>query len=192
MTSRPRAGSCDEPPTKLKLRVGGPGSKGSGHTRRRDRREKQPAGAVRGPGGVEERVRRAVHRDDAQRRRLPVLGHNVREGAARAEASDGAVLPAIVKPPVEPSPAHQRSAQVAGRRRRAAASTLKPIRVGGIGGGATAVPVGRGGAGRGRERLVACSKAAMASSQLVRLSSGSHVSPAASRPVQRTSTYGRP
>ena len=35
------------------------------------------------------------------------------EGAARAKASDGASLPAIVGSPVEHSPAHQRSAQVA-------------------------------------------------------------------------------
>ena len=35
-TSRPRAGSCDEPPTKLKLGAGGPGTKG--------RREKQSPG----------------------------------------------------------------------------------------------------------------------------------------------------
>ena len=45
-----------------------------------------------------------------------------------------------------------------------------------------------GGARRGSGRPVACSKAAIAASQLVRLSSGSHVSPAVSRPVQRTST----
>ena len=106
LTSRPGgAGSCDG-------RVGGPGSKGAGHTRRRGRPEKHPAGAV--GDGVEERVRRA-----AQRRRLPVVGHHrdVREGAARAEASDGAALPAIVGPPVEHSPAHQRSTHVTGRRR---------------------------------------------------------------------------
>ena len=42
-----------------------------------------------------------------------------------------------------------------------------------------------GGGGRGSERPVAYSKAAMAASQLVRLSSGSHVSLAASRLVQR-------
>ena len=43
----------------------------------------------------------------------------MREGAARAEASDGAALPAIVTvgPPVKHGPAHHRSAQVAGRRR---------------------------------------------------------------------------
>ena len=45
-----RRGSCDEPPTKLKLGAGGPG--GPGHTRRRGRREQHPAGAV--GGGVEQ------------------------------------------------------------------------------------------------------------------------------------------
>ena len=92
------------------LGPGGPGSKGPGHTRRRGRREKHPAGAV--GGGAEQRVRRA-----AQRRRLPGVCHHVQEGAARAEASDGSALPAVVGPPVDHGPAHQRSAQVAGRRR---------------------------------------------------------------------------
>ena len=64
---------------------------------------------------------------------------------------------------------------------------MKPV--GGIGSGAMAVPIGGGGAGQGRERSIACSKAAMASSQLVMLSSGFHVLPAASRPVQSTRTY---
>ena len=66
-------------------------------------------------------------------------------------------------------------------------STVKPV--GRIGGGAMAVPVDGGGAGPGRERSVACSKAAMSSSQLVMLSSGFHVLPAASRPVQSIRTY---
>ena len=70
------------------LGSGGPGSrsKGPGDTRPRGLQEKHPAGAV--GGCVEEHVRRA-----AQRRRLPVVGHHVREGAARAEASDSAALP---------------------------------------------------------------------------------------------------
>jgi hypothetical protein len=51
---------------------------------------------------------------------------------------------------------------------------------------------GGGAPGQGRERLVARSKAALASAQLVRLSSGSHVSPNALRSTQRTRTQGRP
>ena len=48
------------------------------------------------------------------------MGHHVREGAARAEAGDGAALSAVVGSPgpVEHSPAHQRRAQVARRRYR--------------------------------------------------------------------------
>ena len=99
------------------LGSGGPGSrsKGPGDTRPRGLQEKHPAGAV--GGCVEEHVRRA-----AQRRRLPVVGHHVREGAARAEASDSAALPGSASHcrttvPVEHSPAHQRSAQGAGRER---------------------------------------------------------------------------
>ena len=41
----------------------------------------------------------------------------MREGAARAEAGDSSALPAVVGPPVEHRPAHQRGTQVAGRRR---------------------------------------------------------------------------
>ena len=73
---------------------------------------------------------------------------------------------------------------------------LKPV--GGIGSGVTAVLVRVGGCGAGQGtgtgngRPVTGSKAAMASSQLLRLSSGSQMSPAASKPVQRTSMYGRP
>ena len=72
-----------------------------------------------------------------------------------------------------------------------AASTVKPAGgIGGIGGGAPAARASGcgGGVGRGSERPVACSNAALAASQLVRLWSGSHVSPAALRPVQRAST----
>ena len=91
------------PPTKLKLRVkGGQGSKGPGYTSSRGRLEKHSAGAVE--AGVEERVCCA-----AQRQRLSVVGHHVREGAPRTEASDSAALPAIIRPPVEHSPAQQRS-----------------------------------------------------------------------------------
>ena len=47
--SWPRAGSCDEPPTKLKFRVGGrhmgPGSKGPGLARALARRATPDAGA---------------------------------------------------------------------------------------------------------------------------------------------------
>jgi hypothetical protein len=78
--------------------------------------------------------------------------------------------------------------------RGGAASTAKPTGASGAGhyaGTAAARPGGAGG-GRGRVRPVARSKAEMASSQLVRLSSGSHVSPEASQPAQRTSTWGRP
>ena len=107
LTSRPGAVTSLRPNSNLGS--GGPGSKGPGHTRRLGRREKHPSGAV--GGGVEERARLA-----AQRRRLPVVGHHMREGAARAGADDGAVLPAVVGPPVEHSPAHQRIAQVAGLR----------------------------------------------------------------------------
>ena len=56
-------------------------------------------------------------------------------------------------------------------------------------GGAAAAAAGGGGAQQGRERPRW--KAAMASSQLVRLSSGSHVSLNASRPAQRISTWDR-
>ena len=66
---------------------------------------------------------------------------------------------------------------------------MKPA--GGISGGAAA-PARGGGARRGRERPVARSKAATASSQLVGLSSGSRVSPDASCPAQRTSLVRRP
>ena len=92
------------------LPPGGQGPRGPGHTLCRGRREKRLGEAV--GGGIEQRVRRA-----AQRRRLPGVGHHVREGAARAEAGDDAALPAVVGPPVEHSPSHQRGAQVAGRRR---------------------------------------------------------------------------
>ena len=43
---------------------------------------------------------------------MPGVGHHVREGPARTKASDGSALPAIVGPPVEHRPAHQRSAQL--------------------------------------------------------------------------------
>ena len=46
--------------------------------------------------GVEQRFHRA-----AQRRRLPSVNDRVREGAARAEASDGAALPTVVGPTEE-------------------------------------------------------------------------------------------
>ena len=41
----------------------------------------------------------------------------MREGATRAEAGDGSALPAVIGPPVDNRPAHQRSAQVSGRPR---------------------------------------------------------------------------
>ena len=105
----------------------------------------------------------------------------MQEGVARVGASDGAALPAIVGPPVEPSPAHQRSAQV-GRRRLDLEACRRDPPPGRVGGGASVGGGAPGGGGSDR-------KAAMVSSQLVRLSSGSHVLPAASKPVQRTSTY---
>ena len=164
------------------LPPGGQGPRGPGYALCRGRREKCSGEAV--GGGVEHRVRRA-----AQRRRLPGVGHHVREGTARVEAGDDAALPAVVGPPVKHSPSRQRGAQVAGWRRL----DLKPVV--GIGGGGPAGP--KSGAGRGRGRPVACSKTAMAASgsQWVRfkLSSGSRVWPAASRPVQPPiSTYTRP
>ena len=74
------------------------------------------------------------------------------------------------------------------RSRGGAASTVKPA--GGIGEGGPAAPAsGGGGLGGAGERAACCSKAVM---QSARLSSGSRVSPAASRPVQRTSMYGGP
>ena len=114
LTPRPRAGIVTSHRPNSNSGSGGPGSKGPSRTRRRGWREQHPAGAVTVGGGVEGHVRRA-----AQRRRLPVVGHHVREGTAGAEASDGAALPAIVGPPVEHrhSPARRRSTQVAGRRR---------------------------------------------------------------------------
>ena len=103
LTSLPGVGSSDKPQTKLKLRVkGGQGLKGPGYTSSRGRLEKHSSEAVE--AGVEERVSSAT-----QRQRLSVVGHHVREGAVWAEASDGAALPAINRPPVEHSPAHQRS-----------------------------------------------------------------------------------
>jgi hypothetical protein len=49
-----------------------------------------------------------------QRRRLPGVGHHVRERRTRAEAGDGhgAALPAIVRPPVEQLAVHKRRAKV--------------------------------------------------------------------------------
>ena len=141
-----------------------------------------PPGPARGTlsgGGVEECLRRA-----AQRRSLPGVGHHVREGAAR-RGGRRCLRRAASRRMATTSPAHHRSAQVAGRRLldREACRRDRRWRDGGAGPPA----VSGGGAGRGRERPVACSKAAMAPSRLVRLSSGSRVLPAASRPVQRTS-----
>ena len=83
---------------------GGPGSKGPDHTRRRGRERS----TQREP---QEAASRSV---SAVRRRLQVVGHHVREGAARTKASDGAALPAIVGPPVEHNPAHYGSARSPG------------------------------------------------------------------------------
>ena len=77
------------PQTRGPLVAGAGENPGERSIRRRGRREAHAAGA--GGGGVEERVRRA-----AQRRRLPGVGHHVREGAARAE-------------PAQPSSGHQQS-----------------------------------------------------------------------------------
>ena len=105
LTSQLLAGSCYEPPTKLKLGVGGPGAEGPG--------PHPPRGLAReAPSGSRRRRHRAAVRLAAKRRRLP----GVREGASRAEAGDGAALQAVVGPPVEHRPALQLGAQVAGRR----------------------------------------------------------------------------
>jgi hypothetical protein len=77
--------------------------------------EQHPADTV--GGSVEQRVRSA-----AQGRCLPRVCHHVREGAAGAEARDGAALPPVRLPPVEEPPAHERRSKVARRR----ASTEKP------------------------------------------------------------------
>jgi hypothetical protein len=82
-----------------------------------------------------QRVRRA-----AQRRRLPGVGHRVLERGARAEAGDGAALPAIVRPPVEQLAAHERCAKV----RRGCCIDCESCRREGRGGGA------------GGERLARC------------------------------------
>ncbi len=102
-----RHASCYEPLTKLKVMAGGTGPQDDPCGRGRG--EEHPTGAVR--SGIEQRVRRA-----AQRRRLPGVSHNMREGAARAETRQGAALPALVRPPVEQRPPHQRCPQVSGRR----------------------------------------------------------------------------
>ena len=85
-----RAESCDAPPTKFKLAEARPGGRG----RRRACRPRprpmptHPAGAI-GSGSL-----------TAQHGRLPNVGHHVlKEGTARAEASDGAALTAVVGPP---------------------------------------------------------------------------------------------
>ena len=101
------------------------------------------------------------------------------ENAPRGQGR--ATVPPVLGPPVEDRAPHERRSKVA-RRRQVHGETT-----GGIGGGAAAA-AGGGGARRGREQPVARSKAATASSQFVRLSSGSHVSPDASCPAQRTST----
>ena len=93
------------------------------------------------------------------------------------------MLPAVFGPPVESFP--QRSAQIAGRchLNREACRRDRQWRDGDAGERRRS----RRWAGEGA--TVACSVAA---SQLVRLSSGFNMSPAECRPVQRTSTYGRP
>ena len=112
--ARARRGSFDEPPTKLKFWIWGARAWGRRSratpavTRRPSCREKHPVGAV--GGGVEQLVRRA-----AQRRRLPGVGHHMQAGAVRAEDGYYPALPVVAGPPVEHSPAHTRSAQVAGR-----------------------------------------------------------------------------
>ena len=116
-------------------------------------------------GSVEQRVCRA-----AQRCHLPGVRHHagVQERAAGAEACDGAALPPVLGPPVEDRPPHELRSKIFGGVR----STVTPA--GGSGGDPAAAAAG-GGARRGRELPVAHSKAAMASSQLVRLTSCSHV-----------------
>ena len=101
----------------------------------------------------------------------------MREGAARAEAGDGAALPAVVGPCQDSSIAQScPPAQCTGRR----AASPRPchreacLRDRRCGAGPP-VSCGGGDAGRGSERQVACSKLAMANSHPVRLSSGSRV-----------------
>ena len=178
----------NKPPTELKLRVLGRGSRaraglgpwveGPG--------PHPPPGPVRAaPSGSRRRQRRVAC---PPCRAAPTLAGCRSPRARRRRAGRGERRCfAVVGPPVLVEQVLPTSA--APRLPCGAASTVKPV--GGRGGGATAVPgSGGGGAGRRRERPVACSKAAMAASQWVRWSSGSHVSPAASRPVRRTG--GRP
>jgi hypothetical protein len=142
-------------------------------------------------GGVEQRVRRA-----AQRRplRLPGVGHHGRERAARAEASDGAAPPSIVRPPVEHLQAH-------GRRPRQGCSFGSRV----DGEPCRRQRLRRGGRGGGRRQcgprqrqvggLFEGDKGRLAVGQpLQRRTSSSHVPPYGSRPgpAQRTSTCRRP
>ena len=111
--------NCEELQTKLKLgvRVGGPGAEGLV--------PRPPRGSAREAPSVSRRRLRRVAcplcraapipaRYRPQRARRRRRGHC---GCSAAEASDGTALPAVVWPPELHSPTHQRSAQVAGRRR---------------------------------------------------------------------------
>jgi hypothetical protein len=104
---------------------------GAGDPCRGRQGEEHPAGAVL--GCVEQRVCCA-----AQGRRLPVVSHYVREGSTRSGTGHGARLPAVVGPPVEQRPPHERHAQVPGRRHSVDGGALR-------GGGGR-----RGGSGGGR------------------------------------------
>ena len=121
---------------------------------------------------------------------MPGVGHHVRERAARAEARDSAALPAVGRPPVEQRPAHERHAQVARRsgvdrvscrqdRRRRAADAGAWRQRGGPGDGAA------GGLFESGDGSLTVGQVVDSAS----MSSGSHVSPAASRPVLRSSTH---
>ena len=174
--------SLDGPPTKLKVKVGGPGRGGTGGGGRPRRRRR----GTRGPSAGRRRRRRAASppcraaprsaasRPRRARRRRGGRGERPCRAATRRRATSrgarGPPAPRPGRPAARPRPKSLRGRWAPGARR-------------GPGG---VLERGRG------ERQAARSKAAMASSQLMRLSSGSHVSPDASRPAQRTRTCGRP
>ena len=130
---RARGPSCDEPPTKLKVRVAGAASRGRrvgepGDPCTGGRRAQHPAGAV--GGCVEQCVRRA-----AKRRRLPCVRHHVLGHAARAEAGDDAALPSVLGPPVEDRAPHERRSKVTRRRQVHCETCRRNRRLRGGGGG---------------------------------------------------------
>ena len=111
---------------------------------------------------------------------VTVTVHHVREGAAREEACDCTTLPPVGWPRVEQCPPHELRTEIARRRSALDGKSCRGDRQGGDN--------SRQLRGRGRRRPDARSKAAMASSQLVRVSIGSQVSRDASQPAQGTMT----